>query len=203
MGIANLTDFRKDKRKEIEPSVDYLKDVLKDIIDIEIDVRKQVVDLSTSDDAPAKVARDLVEDKSLPRSKQMQRVHMSMYKHNDLANKVNLSVLPLVTEMYGDAQSVVNNTKLELMNDQLFNRLTSSNAEREREVNFILMHLQTAFNKIDMKYKNIKNYIKHIDDQSHYLSKLDAMIRLQQKISESADYEGMMGRAGEIREANI
>jgi len=201
MGIANLSSFRKDKRKEIEPSIDYLKNILNDITEMEANVRKQVVNLSTSNDAPAKVARDVVENPSLPRSKQMQRVHVSMYKYNDLANKVNLSIVPVVTEMYGDAQSVVNNTKLELMNDPLFNRLTSSNAEREREVSFILMYLQTVFNKIEMKFKNIKNYIKHIDDQAHYLSKLDSMIRLQQKIAESADYEAMMG--GTIQEADI
>jgi len=200
--MITINTFRSDKRKDLEPTVSYMNDVLSKMDKMYSEVRKAVTELSFSDNAPHKVARTII-DNDLSQMDSLVLVHKAMYKINDVLNQIALNIYPDVVEAYGDAESVVSSIKLELLNDTVFNRLTSSNAERNREVEFIMMGILNPMGKITTKYKLTKSMISHLEDMSKYINKLDSMVRLKQNILGTTEFESMVANGARVMDASI
>ena len=200
--MLNLQNFRVKKRTELNSLVDYMSESLEEVDKLYRKIRTLASELSTSDIAPHRIAREIV-DKNLGQMDSLLLIHKSMYKINDVLNVISMEILPDLTELEGDATSVIESSKLELVNDVTFNRLTSSNAERNRETNFIFINVTKKYDKLERKYKLAKDMIVHVTNMGKYINKLDSMIRLKQSILGTYEFETMVANGTKIMNADI
>lgn len=203
MALMSIQKFRTDQKAAMKTNVDYISNALESIDKMYKSIREIVSDLSMSENAPYKVAQQIVEQ-NLPQIDSLVLTHKAMYKINDALNKISMTILPDLTEIHSDAKSVMESVKLELMNDAIFTKLTTSNAERNRESDFILMDMDKPFGKIETKYKLSKDMIVHLNNMSSYCNRLDSMIRLKQNILGTTEFESMVANGNKmITDASI
>ena len=68
-------------------------------------------------------------------------------------------------------------------------QLGLTKTDQVREIEFIMNNADTNFNRIDMRFKQIKNLIVFMEDQNSSLNRLDSALRLKQNIDSSAAFE--------------
>jgi len=203
MALMSIQKFRNDHKLDMKTNVDYLVTNLDQIDTMYKTIREKVTDLSLSDNAPYKVAQKIVEEELLQMDSLL-LTHKAMYKINDALNTISMKFLPDLTEIYSDSKSIMGSIKLELMNDPMFTKLTTSNAERNRESDFILMDMIKTFGKIEVKYKLSKDMISHLNSMGSYCNRLDSMIRLKQNIIGTTEFESMVAQGQNIiKDASI
>ena len=190
MAINTALSFRINKIKEIDILVDTLQEYNSQLLDINNTVKQSINSIMSSDFIAHKVAYKIIEE-NLNQLDSLKIVHKSLYKINEQFTMMNINLLPEANTIYTDSKSLFDTTKLEIMNDLIFNKVTTSNAEREREVNFIMNKANQVMLKINNLFKQIKNYYAFMEHQLSYLNKLDSMIRLKNNIVNS-------GAIGEI-----
>jgi len=189
--MVSLAKYRKDKQKELEPHISSLRDSYKVLSGYHQEMMKKLSDFMQTEHVPNKVASRIVEE-NMSQMNALVEVHKAMYKLNDIANTFALQYLSHITEIYGDAELLVKTVELEIKNDDIFNKITTSNAERNREAEFITLYLNNEFTKIKNKYRAIKDLVSFVESMQSYLNRLDSFIRLKEKIIGSSEYEAMV-----------
>jgi len=195
--VKTIFSFRRDKRKEIEPMVEEFKEVEKELSEYQTKLRKQVLEFVDSPYIPYKIASELVE-KNLPQLDALALIHKAIYKLNDILTKNAVYIMPEVNKLYNDAKITLSTTQQELLVDETLYHLTNSNAEREREVNYITLPLSNQFKRIERVYNSIKELVKFLDKQNDYLMRLESSIRLKQKILDSSAINEIMASGQNI-----
>jgi hypothetical protein len=188
---STLSQFRKEKKKEVNPHLETLKSIRNEITDFYKQLNTIISEWASTDDVPYKVAEIILRDQ-LNQMNALTLTHKAMYKINNINTKTNLNILPEMEVLQSEANILFDSIKTELLNDPVFHRVTSSNAEREREISYILMFHKQEMDRIGLRYNQAKKLVKFMESASGYINRLDSMIRLKQNIIQSSEFESMV-----------
>ena len=200
--VKTIFSFRRDKRRELQPMESDFLEKEKEINELTNSIKNKVIEFINSPFVPYKIAGEIVE-KNPSQLDALTMIHRAIYKLNDIVVKVTIELMPQIDSIYNDTKMVLSSTQQELLVDETLYRLTNSNAEREREVNYILLPISNIFKRIERSYNYAKELVKFLDKQNDYLMRLESSVRLKQKILDSSAINEIMASGQNIMQMEI
>jgi len=200
--IRSIQAFRREKREEIEKTNKFLRDIRESIDNKYKSVYDSVVEFVASDFVPYKVASKIIEN-NLNQMDALKEIHIAMFKADRINTDLIVKVLPELEKEYSDAVSTYEIKEIEMMNDDNLSKLATSNAERKREVEAILVVTKSVINQIKVRYKQIKNLISFMKSCQDYLNRLDMMVKTKQKVIESKEFTEMITSSNRIMQIEM
>lgn len=200
--VKTIFSFRRDKRKELEPVESDFKEKEKELNELVNELKNKVVEFINSSYVPYKIAGEIVE-KNPSQLDALTMIHRAIYKLNDIVVKATVEMMPQINVIYNDTKMILSSIQQELLVDETLYRLTNSNAEREREVNYILLPVSNTFKRIERSYNYAKELIKFLDKQNDYLMRLESSVRLKQKILDSSAINEIMASGQNVMQMEI
>jgi len=116
-------------------------------------------------------------------------IHTALYEVQNIATELSLKIYPSAVEIHSLAKDLIRSKEIQLRNDEKLLQLGMTKTDQNREIEFVMNNMTTNFNKIDMRFKQIKNYINFIEDQNSALNRLDSALRLKQNIDSTVAFE--------------
>lgn len=120
-------------------------------------------------------------------------VHTAINEAQRVSSFFRMVAYPSIIDIQNDAIFVYNKTLSRFKADEDVNYLFSTNAEIEREASFVCISAERYVDKISTYKEQLDNYLKFVDEQMFSLSRLDTLLRTNEKML----YSESFSRAGD------
>ena len=194
IAMGSLMTIRKELLELVAGSSDQLSKFAIDIDRLYKNITETVSAFIKTDHPSYKVARKFLEKNSdgkliVSKSEALIMIHTALYEVQDINTEIAIDIYTSAVEIHSLAKDIIRSKKTELSNYEKFMQLGLTKTDQVREIEFIMNNADTNFNRIDMRFKQIKNLIIFMEDQNSSLNRLDSALRLKQNIDSSAAFE--------------
>jgi len=202
--ILSIFNVRKDIEDILKIPLITLKENADDISEIRLEIAEIIKQFIYSDLPMHKVANEIITHETAEdahkminsefKKKALAKIHRTRYELEDIITKIKIDYYPSALTIQGNSESLLKTSKIEAITDSALNKLVSTNAQKEREVEYIMKDHNYYFDKINIEFKMVKNYLVWVEDQIDYANKMDSFIRLNKQLDESL----MFGQGGSL-----
>jgi len=194
--LNQLLSLRKELMEIVVKPAETFTTFEQDISEIFKEIKGLVSDWSKSDYPSYKVAKSFLEKDedggyTISKGESLWVIHTAIYNIQEINTKISIDLYDKAVEIHSLAKSLHNSLKVELQNNEKLLMLISTKTDQAREVDFIMNNTNLHWSTIDMRFKQIKNLVNYMEDQSSALNRLDSALRLKQSIDSTAAFEAI------------
>ena len=183
--FTSITEVRKHffaSTQEVEAALFKMQEAM---ADMHQRVNKILADFSKSDHVAHKVGRRL-ETLGSNVSK-LQSLRKSIYENADLVAYIRVEIIFKVQELMNDVKSLFDSQWTEICGSEFTAKFLNTNADKEREANYLMSGCTVKFNKIKSMFSTIKAHTDFLTDNLDQLNKTESALRLSYNMSKSLD----------------
>lgn len=207
LSITNLSHVRGQLREMVAPSGLALSENRNKIVAYVNALADAVMQYEQSPYLPYKVSRGIHEqikaatDSSLPEDKRpkivtmsmaLESIHEAIWRVQEMMSRALLQWYAELEKTKVLSEALYDRVELNVRNHPVFDSIQISEAERKREAEYAVGELTTVMQEIKAHFTYGRSLFDWASKQLEGLNRLDAMIRLKQRIGEQLVFESFV-----------